>query len=169
MILDKQQSSDDDNEIANFFVKDFLNSNILVDSRDKTKMFKNITEKWVRSQLKQDIDQATKVREILSDSLKKEEEINIRNFIETAMEGREDVQNDYIDHLNNSGFQITSFEINKPWVEKKLKKKSIKTDTGFEIKSDRDCFDDNLKYHIKRNGDGTIDIIIKNVTFFIEK
>ncbi len=169
VLLDKQQSSAEEHEIANFFVKDFLNSNILVDSKDKTKMFKNITEKWVRNQLRQDIEQATKVRETLSDNLKKEEEINIRSFVEAAMDGREDIQKDYIDHLNSNGFQVTSFEINKPWVEKKLKKKSIKTDTGFEIKNDRECFDDNLKFHVKRNGDGTVDIIIKGVTFFIEK
>ena len=169
VILDKQQSSDQENEVANFFEKDFLNSNVLVDSKDKTKMFKNITEKWVRNQLRQDIDTATKVRETLSDSLKKEEEINIRNFVEEAMDANEEIQKDYIDHLNSNGFQITSFEVNKPWVEKKLKKKAIKTDTGFEIKNDRECFDDNLKYNVKRNGDGTVDIIIKNVTSFVEK
>lgn len=169
VILDKQQSSDKENEVANFFVKDFLNSNILVDSKDKTKMFKNITEKWVRSQLRQDIDQATKVRDVLSNNLKKEEEINVRNFVEEAMEDSEEIKNDYIDHLNNSGFQVTDFEVNKPWVEKKLKKKSIKTDTGFDIKNDRECFDDNLKFKVKRNGDGTVDLIIKNVTFFKEK
>lgn len=169
VILDKQQSSDHENEVANFFVKDFLNSNILIDSKDKTKMFKSITEKWVRSQLRQDIEQATKVRDTLSGSLKNEEEINIRGFVEEAMDGKEEIQNDYIDHLNSNGFQLTSFEVNKPWVEKKLKKKSIKTDTGFEIKNDRECFDDNLKFHIKKNGDGTVDIILKSVTFFVEK
>lgn len=169
VILDKQQSSEEGNEVANFFEKDFLNSNILVDSRDKTKMFKNMTEKWVRSQLRQDIEQATKVRETLSDNLKKEEEISIRSFVEEAMEGNEEIQSNFVDHLNSNGFQVTSFEVNKPWVEKKLKKKAIKTDTGFEIKNDRECFDDNLKYHVKRNGDGTVDIIIKNVTFFVEK
>ncbi len=169
VILDKQQSSEEGNEVANFFEKDFLNSNILVDSKDKTKMFKNMTEKWVRSQLRQDIEQATKVREILSDNLKKEEEISIRSFVEEAMEGNEEIQSNFVDHLNSNGFQVTSFEVNKLWVEKKLKKKAIKTDTGFEIKNDRECFDDNLKYHVKRNGDGTVDIIIKNVTFFVEK
>jgi len=169
IILDKQQTTDQDHEVANFFVKEFLNSNMLVDSKDKTKMFKNMTEKWVRNQLRQDIEQAEKVREVLADNLKHEEEINIRNFVEEAMNGNEEIQNDYIDYINNNGFQITSFEVNKPWVEKKLKKKSIKTDTGFEIKNDRDCFDDNLKFHVKKNGDGTVDLVIKNIVFYIEK
>lgn len=169
VVLDKQQSSDAENEIANFFVKDFLNSNVLADNKDKTRTFKDITEKWVRSQLKQDIEQASKVREVLSDNLKKEEEINIRNFVEKAMDGNEDIQKDYIDHLNTEGFQITNFEVDRPWVDKKLKKKSIKTDTGFDIRNDRDCFEDNLKYRVKTNGDGTVDIIIKNVRHFVEK
>lgn len=169
IVLDKQNKLDNNQEIAQFFVEDFLNCNLILDSKDKTKMFRNITEKWVRTQLRQDVEQATKVREVLSDSLKHEEEINIRNFVEEAMDGNDEMQRDFIDNLNNNGFEITNFEVDKPWIEKKLKKKSIKTDTGFEIKGDRDSFGHNLKFKIKRNDDGTIDIVVKNVMNYIEK
>ena len=54
-------------------------------------------------------------------------------------------------------------------MEKKLKKRNIKTDNGFEIKGNLTDFEDPMKYSIKKNEDGTIDIVIKNVNFFEEK
>lgn len=169
VLLDKQQRSEQGQEVAHFFADDFLNCNILIDSKDQTKNFRDITEKWVRSQLRQDVEQATKARNVLSESLKNQEEINVRSFAEEAFEDNKDVMNNYINHLNNEGFQVTGFEINKEWVDKKLKRKTIKTDTGFEIKNDYEYFDDRQRFQIKRNGDGTIDIIIKNVRNYLEK
>ncbi len=61
-----------------------------------------------------------------------------------------------------------SFSIDKKWVEKSLKR-SIKTDNGFNIKGNLTDFEDPMKYTVKQNQDGTIDIIIKNVTFYEEK
>ena len=58
---------------------------------------------------------------------------------------------------------------NKKWVEKNLKNRHIKTDTGFEIKGKMDDFEDFMKYGIRHNGNGTIDIVIKNVHFYNEK
>ena len=54
-------------------------------------------------------------------------------------------------------------------VEKKLKKRSIKTDNGFDIKADLTDFEDPMKYSVRQNPDGSIDIVIKNVRFYEEK
>ena len=61
------------------------------------------------------------------------------------------------------------FNIDKKWVEKKLKKRSIKTDNGFDIKGNLVDFEDPMKYSVRQNEDGTVDIVIKNVSFFEEK
>lgn len=63
----------------------------------------------------------------------------------------------------------TNFNIDKKWVEKKLKKRSIKTDNGFDIKGNLVDFEDPMKYSVRQNEDGTVDIIIKNVSFYEEK
>ncbi|HBG3698021.1 TPA: nucleoid-associated protein, partial [Clostridioides difficile] len=52
---------------------------------------------------------------------------------------------------------------------KNLKNRCIKTDTGFEIKGKMDDFEDFMKYGIRHNGNGTVDIVIKNVNFYNEK
>lgn len=61
------------------------------------------------------------------------------------------------------------FPIDKTWVEKKLKRRSIKTNTGFDIKGLLEDFEDPMKYTITQNPDGTVDIRIKNIEFYEEK
>ena len=52
---------------------------------------------------------------------------------------------------------------------KKLKKRGIKTDNGFDIKADLTDFEGQMKYSVRQNPDGSIDIVIKNVRFYEEK
>ena len=48
-------------------------------------------------------------------------------------------------------------------------KRGIKTDNGFDIKADLTDFEDPMKYSVRQNPDGSIDIVIKNVRFYEEK
>ena len=70
--------------------------------------------------------------------------------------------------LEDRGIQ-ESFPIDKEWVDKKLKRRRIKTDTGFEIKGLLEDFEDPMKYSIRKNEDGSVDLIVKNIDFFEEK
>ena len=59
--------------------------------------------------------------------------------------------------------------IDREWAEKKLKRKKLKVDKSIELYIDCEAYNDKNKFQIKTNGDGTIDIIIKNVRNYIEK
>ena len=48
-------------------------------------------------------------------------------------------------------------------------KKEVSTDNGFDIKADLTDFEDPMKYSVRQNPDGSIDIVIKNVRFYEEK
>ena len=58
------------------------------------------------------------------------------------------------EHMEDKGLE-ESFSIDKKWVEKKLKKRSIKTDNGFDIKGNLEDFEDPMKYSVRQNPDGT--------------
>lgn len=45
---------------------------------------------------------------------------------------------------------VDNFSIDKEWVEKKLKKRSIKTDNGFDIKGNLTDFEDPMKYSMRK-------------------
>lgn len=170
IVLDKQvYGKDEDGEIAQFFVQDFLNCQVLVDNRDKTKLFKKAAEKWTRKNLNEDIDKAQEVREELISSFKNCAEIDVEKFSQNVFGNDVEAQDNFINHMDNEGLQLEAFEIDKSWVEKKMKKRVMKTDTGIEIKGEYEDFEDRMKFEIYKNGDGTINIMIKNVRSFQER
>ncbi len=168
IILDKQNYSED-SDIALFFVEDFLNSEVITDNRDKTKVLKKAVEKWTRKNLKDDFENANKLREEVNNALLNESTVDLGAIREKVLE-EESIRESLKTDLEEKGFEVNeAFEVDKQWVAKKMKKKTVKTDTGFDIKSDFEIFNDLSKYQIKRNGDGTVDLIVKNVRNIMER
>lgn len=149
------------------FLSEFLCATKIDDDKYKTKVFKNTTENWITNALSKDMKQAEDVRGMLNYSLKEKNDLEVNKFIKDAIND-EDLRDSFKEHLKEKGIEDT-FSIDKKWIEKKLKNRSIKTDTGFEIKSNYTNFEDNMKYSIRKNENGTFDILIKNITFYEEK
>lgn len=163
-LLDKDAEKEEANSK---FIDEFLNAKKIEDDKYKTKIFKNSAETWITNTLSSDIKQAEDVRNILNYTLKEKEEINICDFIENSI--KDDLlKSSFKEHMDDKGLE-EGFSIDKKWIEKNLKKRNIKTDTGFDIKGNLDNFEDPMKYSVRQNQDGSIDIIIKNVKFYEEK
>lgn len=162
ILLDKQSPSEKD-EISLYFKELFLNCELVVDSRDKTKAFKKTTERFIRKHLKDDLDLAQEAREEVIERLQNSIEVDVENFAHDVFGGNSEIKEKYIQQANKVGLGYKSFDIDKGWVEKKMKKRSMKTDTGFEVKGEFENFDDKMKFEMTRNGDGTVNLIIKNI------
>ncbi|VIC74969.1 nucleoid-associated protein [Clostridioides difficile] len=160
-VLDKDAEKEEANSK---FVTEFLNATKVKDDKYKTKMFKAFVDSYI-SHLYSDMKQGEDVRSILLYMLREKQNLDINEFTEKAI--KEDLKDSFKDHIEEKG--IESFNIDKKWVEKNLKNRCIKTDTGFEIKGKMEYFEDFMKYGIRHNGNGTIDIVIKNVNFYNEK
>lgn len=163
-LLDKDSEKEETNSK---FIDEFLNAKKIEDDKYKTKIFKNSAETWITNTLSSDIKQAEDVRNILNYTLKEKEEINICDFIENSIKDNS-LKSSFKEHMDDKGLE-EGFSIDKKWIEKNLKKRNIKTDTGFDIKGNLDNFEDPMKYSVRQNQDGSIDIIIKNVKFYEEK
>jgi len=163
-LLDKDAEKE---ESESKFIKEFLNAEKIDDDKYKTKVFKNSAENWITNALSDDIKQAEDVRSILNYTLKEKHEIDINDFVESSIKD-ENLKDSFKEHMEDKGLD-EGFNIDKKWVEKKLKKRGIKTDNGFDLKGNLDDFEDPMKYSVKQNPDGTIDITIKNIRFYEEK
>ncbi|HBG4220511.1 TPA: nucleoid-associated protein [Clostridioides difficile] len=163
-VLDKDAEKEEANSK---FVTEFLNATKVKDDKYKTKMFKNTSENWITNVLGNDIKQAEDVRSILNYTLKEKHEIDINNFVDKTIKD-DKLKDSFKEHMEEKGLD-KGFSIDKKWVEKKLKKRNIKTDNGFDIKGNLTDFEDPMKYTVRQNQNGSIDIIIKNVTFYEEK
>ncbi|MCC0641770.1 MULTISPECIES: nucleoid-associated protein [unclassified Clostridioides] len=160
-VLDKDAEKEETNSK---FVTEFLNATKIKDDKYKTKVFKGLVDSFIAN-LYSDMKQGEDVRSILLYMLREKQKLDINEFTEIAI--KEDLKDSFKDHVEEKG--IENFNIDKKWVEKNLKNRHIKTDTGFEIKGKMDDFEDFMKYGIRHNGNGTVDIIIKNVSFYSEK
>lgn len=164
-LLDKDHEKD---PTKSRFIDEFLNAEKIIDDKYNTKNFKNVATNWITNALGNDIKKAEDVRSLLNYTLKETDEVDVEEFIETGIDD-EDLKESFRDLLEERGVS-SNFNVDKKWVEKKLKKRSIKTDNGFDIKGDLVDFEDPMKFSIKRHEEsGTFDLVIKNVSFYEEK
>lgn len=132
-----------------------------------TKVFRNSTDNWITNAYGNNVKEAENVRSMLNFTLKEDNDINIDKFIENSISD-EDRKQSFKEMMEEKNIS-SEFPIDKTWVEKKLKRRGIKTNTGFDIKGLLEDFEDPMKYSLKQNEDGTVDITIKNVEFYEEK
>lgn len=168
VVLDKKQKIEDGN--LEYFVEDFLEAVKVTDDTVKTRNFKATVEKWTQKNLADHIEAADTVRDIVNETLLAEETINIDQLAEQMFNEVPEVKESFVEAVADAGYREGSaFEIDKNWVEKKMKSKQIKTDTGVVIKGEFDFFKDAQRFVVRTNGDGTVDYVIKNVRNVIER
>ena len=163
-LLDKDAEKE---QIETKFVTDFLNAKKVEDDKYKTKVFKTTAENWITNAISDDMKKAEDIRSMLNYTLKEKEEINVEEFVQNNIIDK-DLKESFKEHMEDKGL-TENFSVDKKWVEKKLKKRSIKTDTGFDIKGNLSDFEDAMKYSVRKNENGTFDIVIKNISFYEEK
>jgi hypothetical protein len=163
MVMLERSNLDENGEKVRFFISDFLQATAILDNTDVTRDFRSATEKWIRKNMKEDIGRAIEIRSGLDDQYVNCVEVNITDTVNNVIDSVEE-RDKFLMKLENAGIDTDKpFELDKKWIEKKFKQKTLKTDTGFTIKGDFDIFDDSSRLEIQYNGDGTVNYIIKQV------
>jgi len=169
MILDKQKKSKEEEEYgANYFVNSFLGCTLIVNERDMTKNFLKATETWTRKNYSDDAVKAEEIRTTVKSKLKEDETVNINELSEELFKevprAKEDFSNFVKDYASSEEIQV-----DKTWVEKKLKRVRLKIDKDIDMYINEETYHDNNKFEIQRNGDGSINILVKHIMNYIEK
>lgn len=169
MVIDKQRKSKDEEEYgANYFISNFLGCSIINNERDMTKTFLKAAENWTRSNIVEDADKAERIRTAVKLKLKEEEKINIDEFSNELFKEEPEAKNNFSSFVKGHGLE-DEVAIDKQWVEKKLKRVRLKIDKDIDLYINEEAYHDNSKFEIQRNGDGSINMIIKHVINYIEK
>lgn len=168
MVLDKQKKSKNEDEYgANYFINNFLGCTIVTNERDMTKNFLKATEAWTRENFAEDADQAEKIRSTVKAKLKEEEIINVDELSEELFKHEGNIKNNFSNFVKEQS--VEEVEVDKTWVEKKLKRVRLKIDKEIDLYIDEEVYNDSSKFEIVRNGDGSINMVIKHVKNYIEK
>ncbi|PRR84648.1 nucleoid-associated protein [Clostridium vincentii] len=174
MILDKQKKSRDEEDYGtNYFVNSFLGCSIITNERDMTKNFLKATENFARKNYSNDAVKAESLRTAVKSKLKDEDTVNIEQLSEELFkgelfQGEPHAKEDFKTFVMDQGIN-ENVAIDKTWVEKKLKRVRLKIDKEIDLYIDEEAYHDESKFEIQRNGDGSINLIIKHVINYIEK
>ena len=168
MVLDKQKGSKDDEYGANYFVKNFLGASLIINERDMTKTFVKAAENWTRKNIKDDAGKAEEIRTAIKAKLKEEEKINIDDFSNELFTDDNQSKEEFSKYIKQQGLK-DEVDVDKTWVEKKLKRVRLNIDKQIDLYINEETYHDPNKFEIIRNGDGSINLVVKNVINYIEK
>ena len=157
-VLDKQYEN---MGVESKFIKKFLDVEKIIDDSYKTKEFIKVTNKVLEVCCGNEPKKLEDIKSLMNYMLKENSVFDINRFMENV-DG--DKQNGLKEYLEDKEL-YKDFNIDKKVVEKALKNRTIKTDTGFKISADLVYFEDPMKYSLRQNEDGTCDIVIKNVGY----
>ncbi|NFS12806.1 nucleoid-associated protein [Clostridium botulinum] len=164
--LDKKKRTKEDTELGiNYFVADYLYSTLITNERDNTKSFINNSENWIRKNVQSAEDQQ-KIRDSFKNKVIEEDIINIEEVAKEVLKepGAADNFKVYM-----AGSCEEEFGVDKTYVEKKVKKVRLNIDREIDLYISNAAYNDQDKFDIVPNGDGSVNMIIKNVMSYIEK
>jgi len=168
MILDKQKATKEDEYGANYFLNTFLGATIVINERDMTKTFARAVENWTRKNITDDAGKAEEIRTTFKNKLKEEDSINIDEFAAGLFQENPQMEEDFTNYIKQQGLN-EEVAVDKTWVEKNFKRVRLNIDKQIDLYINDDVYDDSSKFEIVRNGDGTVNFVIKNVMNYIEK
>lgn len=164
----KGRRVDDDEYGANYFSNTFLGCSQVSDSRTETKAFIHAVERWTRNNITENAEEAEKIRTSVKDELQKEDNINISDLSDKLFKEDEKKKQDFEKFIKGNGID-KEIKVDKQFVKKKLKRTRLKIDNDIDVYITQEAYKDPSKFEIKRNGDGSINMIIKHVINYIEK
>ncbi|MGH4137225.1 nucleoid-associated protein [Clostridium sp.] len=165
----EQSSSKDDQEYGlNYFINDYLGCTTFDNKRDITKNFVKAAEKFTQNTFPENADKAEAVRSTVKRKLKEEDNIDIKELSEEMFSENPDTKDKFVEFIKDQGIS-ENISLDKEWIDKKLKRVRLKIDKDIDLYVNEETYNDNSRFEIQRNGDGTINMVIKHVSNYVQK
>jgi hypothetical protein len=169
MVIDKiNKKTNDEDYGLNYFTKNFLYCTLIENSRDSTKRLIDCSEHFTRAFINNDADKAEFVRSTIRNELLNEEKINISKLSDKLFENEPEAKKVFDDFIISKGINEEVY-VDKKYVEKKTKRLRLNIDRNLDLYLDNETYNDKSKFEVVRNGDGTINMVLKNIINYIEK
>ncbi|HCQ89094.1 MAG TPA: nucleoid-associated protein [Clostridium sp.] len=169
MVIDKQSKNKNNEDYgSNYFIDSYLGCTIIDNERDMTKTFVKAAEKWTQNALVENASEQEKIRTHIKKKLREEDNINVNELIEEIFNDNQERKESFKTFIADQGV-AEKVSIDKEWVEKKLKRIRLKIDKDIDLYLSEEAYHDFERFEIKRNGDGSINIIIKHIMNYVEK
>lgn len=164
LLLDKQPNKTDE-EVAVFFYRYFLDCTLCDNIKTNTVEFFKKTTKFITENYNSEPLKAKEKLAIFHSSLKSNDVFNAKTFAEFAFGDDEEIKIKYIQEVVIKNDMVFETQIDKTYVENKLRKIQLIAIEGIEINIDTHLFEDENVFGVTESGEkpGTYNITIKNV------
>lgn len=152
-----------------YLSKKFLDCDTKMSNNEKLKIINKTAQKINKKYYDEDMEKVAKLKKVVTESLENEGNLSIGNLAKEVFTSNVEVQKEYVEEIQKAGIIESDVKIPEKLIEKKFKTHKIKTDTGIEINFPVDVFEDKGKIEFMNNPDGTVSIIIKNVSKITNK
>ncbi len=161
-ILEKQYEINGEKEF-------YLSGHLLQCSCDlsdnaKLKVIDKVTKNINKKYFDEDFEKAVRLKKAVSESFEEASVIQIDHIADKVFEKNMDARREYVEEITKAGIAEKEITIPDRIIEKKFRTHKIKTDTGIEIDFPLEYTDNSDRIEFINNPDGTLSIIIKNVT-----
>lgn len=152
-----------------YFSQMFLKCATQISTNEKIKIFSKATEKFSKKYFEEDYTKPVEIRKAVAESIEETDTINVVNLAENIFRKNPELKREYIQEIENAGLKEKTIPVTKKIAEKRFKTQKIKTDTGIEINLPIEYYGNKDKIEFINNPDGTISIVIKNITKISDK
>ncbi len=170
LVLDKKaRKTNIENEEygSNWYMDNYLGCTVVENDRDKTKQFLKVAEKWTQNALNENAEGQEIVRRKLKRWLNEEDSIDLQEFSDEVFQD-DAMKENFKTFAKESGVK-DKVNLDKQWIEKKLKRTRLKIDRDIDLYINQETYKDSSRFEITKNGDGSINMTLKNITNYIEK
>ncbi len=136
---------------------------------EKMKIIDKVTKKINKKYYDEDFEKVAKLKNVVSQNIEDNNKVSVEKIAEEMFETNLEVREEYLQEIQKAGITEEAIQIPQKIAEKKFKTHKIKTDTGIEINFPLSYYDNSDMIEFSNNPDGSISIIIKNVSKIINK
>lgn len=169
MVIDKQKRGKDGEDYgANYFINHYLGCTVMQNERDMTKGFMKAAESFTRNNILDDAAKSIEIRDAIKTKMRVEDTVNVNEIAREIFKDDSSMQSNFNEFMELQGVE-RDIEVDKEWIEKKFKKVRLNIDKEIDLYLSSEAYNDSDKFEVVRNGDGSVNILIKQVKNFIEK
>lgn len=137
--------------------------------KETIKAIENVASKVIEAHYTNPVSAMSELKHNITESIAKTQTIPVEEIMEQTFGEDETVFSSCLEHLEAFGLKETKIEINDQKITNKFASQKLKTDTGIEIKLPAHLFKDPDFIEVINEPNGTLSIMIKNVSQLMSK
>lgn len=153
-----------DGEKTNYLSKLFLGCGDKLSAVEKAKIISQVTEKMSKKHCAESFDGVVRMRKTVVDNMDQSNLVRVDSVAREIFRDDPGAQQEFLEEIHNAGIHENEIQLSEKITDRKFRQQKIKTDTGIEINFPATLYENPDMIEFINNPNGTISILIKNIS-----